>query len=241
MKLFRLSLAASVVIAANASKHVRSRFLNVEDEVKADAKFLEELEEDSEFWGRSLQLSMSMPTDAPVPPPTDAPVVPATPAPTETPGQTVWDVISAQPERFSNFIAVSVLSGRDAFYRAEGDKTVFVPTDDAFGSVQPSDLLSKYLDTDVWTTGFLSTILSFHDIPGTVLSEDLVNGTILNPTGTGGLLPSSLLLTLPPPILSSDSLPVPANIVEVDLTADNGVVHVVDQVSVILKHHTYYC
>jgi hypothetical protein len=249
MKLFRLSLAASLVVASDAARHVRSQFVNIEDEVKEDSQLLEELQEDASFWDRSLQMSLISlpdPTPAPVPDPTPGPttppVVPDTPAPT-TPApvppspSTVWDIVNAQPDRFSIFIAVSALAGRDAFYQADGEITLFVPTDDAFGTVIPSDLLNKYLDTSVWGTGFISTILSFHDIPGTVLSTDLVNGTVINPLGSGGLLPNSLLLTLPPPLLSAPSLPSPASIVEVDLIASNGVVHVVDQVRSTTKYY----
>lgn len=144
--------------------------------------------------------------------------------------RTIWDVVNDDPARFSTFISVATTTGIDSYYMADGEKTLFVPTNEAFEAILPSGLLDKYFDTELWTASFLNAVLAFHDIPGTVLSTDLVNGTEIFPFVNGGLLGSSLTVTLPPPMLSAASMPVPANIFEPDLTADNGVVHVVDQV-----------
>jgi transforming growth factor-beta-induced protein len=95
-----------------------------------------------------------------------------------------------------------------------GPFTVFAPTDAAFGAL-PQDVLDAALaDPD----GLLTTVLTYHVVPGTVLAADVVglssattvqgediavNGTVLNGS---------------------------VNIVTTDLVACNGVVHVIDAV-----------
>lgn len=94
--------------------------------------------------------------------------------------------------------------------------TVFAPTNEAF------DNLATALGTDIaglLALENLSTVLLHHVVSGTVLSTDLVAGTV--PTLSG--LDVEVDLTNGVMINSS-------NVTLADVTADNGVVHVVDRV-----------
>jgi len=145
------------------------------------------------------------------------------------PTPTVWDLVTSRPDEFSTFISLIELIDAEAVLQdREKEWTVFVPTDDAFAAVQPSDLLSKYLDIDAWGTRHLDTILTYMVIDKALLSTDLEDGAVLKPTQT--LIPNDLTVALPPPQLLAPGMPVPANIIEVDHVAENGVVHVIDQV-----------
>jgi transforming growth factor-beta-induced protein len=144
-------------------------------------------------------------------------------------GTTTWDIIKSRPEEFATFIAASEAVGFDVLLEGNINRTVFVPNEEAFGSILPVDLLTKYLNTDLWSKEYIEILLFCHEVTSSViLSSSLKNGTQLSPCID--LIDPFLLVTLPPPQLSKATMPVPADIVELDLVATNGVVHVIDQV-----------
>jgi uncharacterized surface protein with fasciclin (FAS1) repeats len=106
---------------------------------------------------------------------------------------------------------VSTLSGTGPF-------TVFVPTNDAFGKL-PSDTLPNLLKTEKKEE--LSNILTYHVVPGKVLSSDLkdkqtiqtVNGDNVNVTLKDNC------------VYIND-----AKVTTADVGASNGVVHIIDSV-----------
>ncbi|KAL3925179.1 MAG: hypothetical protein SGILL_000587, partial [Bacillariaceae sp.] len=159
---------------------------------------------------------------APIPEPSAAPI-------DEPSTGTTWDLVKSRPEEFATFIVASEAVGFDTILQESTDRTVFVPNEAAFESVIPPDLLAKYFDFDVWSKEYLEVLLFCHELTDSVvLSTDLTNGTEL--ILCLDLIDPVAVITLPPPQLSKETMPVPANIVEVDLVADNGVVHVIDQV-----------
>ncbi len=94
--------------------------------------------------------------------------------------------------------------------------TVFAPTDQAF------DNLAAELNTDVngiLALPNLADILLYHTVDGTVLSTDLTAGPV--PTLEG----NNVLVDLSTGVMIND-----ANVDTPDVTADNGVVHVIDKV-----------
>ena len=96
--------------------------------------------------------------------------------------------------------------------------TVFAPTNQAF------DDLAAALGTDiagVLANPQLAEILLYHVVGGTVLSTDLVNGSV--PTLNG----QTVMVDLTAGVMINS-----ANVITADLTTDNGVVHVIDAVLV---------
>lgn len=94
--------------------------------------------------------------------------------------------------------------------------TVFAPTNQAF------DDLAVALGTDInglLALPNLADILLYHVVNGTVLSTDLTNGLV--PTLNG----ASVLIDI-----TSGAMVNNANVTSADVTADNGVVHVIDAV-----------
>jgi uncharacterized surface protein with fasciclin (FAS1) repeats len=171
------------------------------------------------------------PSDAPETPvgsPTDAPAASPSVVPVES-AATTWDIIKSRPEEFATFIVAAEAVGFDSILQEETERTVFVPNEAGFASVIPPDLLAKYFEFDTWSREYLEVLLLCHELTGTVvLSTDLTNGTEV--VLCQDLIDPVAVITLPPPQLSKETMSVPANIVEVDLVADNGVVHVIDQV-----------
>lgn len=96
--------------------------------------------------------------------------------------------------------------------------TVFAPTNQAF------DNLAAALGTDlngVLANPELADILLYHVVAGTVLSTDLTNGNV--PTLNG----QTITVDLSMGVMINAS-----NVTSADLTVDNGVVHVIDEVLV---------
>jgi hypothetical protein len=105
---------------------------------------------------------------------------------------------------------VETLSGAGPF-------TVFAPTDDAFDQL-PDGLLEELLTDPM---GDLTQILLYHVLGSKVLSGDLSDGQMA-PTVQG----ESVTVTIDGMDVSIDQ----ALVIEADLEADNGVVHVIDAV-----------
>jgi len=96
--------------------------------------------------------------------------------------------------------------------------TVFAPTNQAF------DDLAAALGVDIaglLANPQLAEILLYHVVGGTVLSTDLVNGSV--PTLNG----QTVMVDLTAGVMINS-----ANVITPDLTTDNGVVHVIDAVLV---------
>ena len=98
--------------------------------------------------------------------------------------------------------------------RSKGPFTVFAPTDAAFAQVPKDQLDALLADKDK-----LVAVLTYHVVPGKVLSTDVqagkvkyVQGSDLTLSTTGGVKVDG------------------ANVVKADIPADNGVIHVIDRV-----------
>ena len=98
--------------------------------------------------------------------------------------------------------------------KGPGPFTVFAPTDAAFAKLPPDQLRALLADKPK-----LTAVLTYHVVPGVVMSKDVrpgmvktVQGSTLNVTTMGGVKVNS------------------ANVTAVDIVADNGVIHVIDTV-----------
>ena len=98
--------------------------------------------------------------------------------------------------------------------KGKGPFTVFAPTDEAFANIPKADLDALLKDK-----AKLTAILTYHVIPAKVMAADVkagdaptVNGKPLKITTEGGVMVNN------------------AKVVKTDVTASNGVIHVIDTV-----------
>lgn len=148
------------------------------------------------------------PTAAPEPEPT------ATPEPTPEPVVTLADLAVGTPE-LSTLVGIATdlgLAGQLADPDA-GPFTIFAPTNDAFAS---ADGLLARLDGDQ-----TATTVTYHVVPGVVMAADLVPGATFD-TLAGETLTVGADGTLTGGI----------SVATADITAANGVVHIIEQVLV---------
>ncbi len=116
--------------------------------------------------------------------------------------------------QFKTLAAALQAAGLIETLKGKGPFTVFAPTDAAFAKVPPAQLQALLADK-----AKLIAVLTYHVVPGVVMSKDVkpgmvrtVEGSALNVTTMGGVKVND------------------ANVTAVDIVADNGVIHVIDSV-----------
>ena len=124
---------------------------------------------------------------------------------------------SGNPD-FSTLVAALSAAGLVETLQGEGPFTVFAPTDAAFAAL-PEGLLEKLLLPE--NIAVLTAILTYHVVPGMVMSTDVTAGDVATVEG------STIAITTDMGVMVNG-----ATVVEVDLTASNGVIHVIDAVIV---------
>lgn len=149
------------------------------------------------------------PASTPTPEPAATPEATPEPAPAPAP-ITVVDV-AANDGRFGSLASALGSTGLIETLQGDGPFTVFAPTDDAFANIDISQLDEAQL----------RTVLLHHVVEGELNSSDLMPGQTL--TALSG-----------EPITVGDQLVLDgvADIIETDLDADNGLVHVISGVLV---------
>jgi uncharacterized surface protein with fasciclin (FAS1) repeats len=106
-----------------------------------------------------------------------------------------------------------------------GTFTVFAPTDKAFATLQTSLGATAY-NAILADPVKLTKILTYHVLPSTVFSPDVVSGEVATVEGT-----DKLTLTVSGgSVTITDSTSTPANVILTDLPASNGVIHAIDKV-----------
>ena len=116
---------------------------------------------------------------------------------------------------FKTLVTAVQAAGLVDVLRSPGPFTVFAPTDEAFAKLPPGTV-----QTLVQNIPQLSRILTYHVVPGRLMQADLQGVTSL--TSVEG---SSIRIDL------SDGFEVKnATVVAADIAADNGVIHVIDNV-----------
>jgi uncharacterized surface protein with fasciclin (FAS1) repeats len=101
----------------------------------------------------------------------------------------------------------------------KGPFTIFAPTDEAFGKL-PSGTIDKLLLPE--NKEKLRSLLTYHIIPGQMLSTDLKDGNVKSLSG------DKLQIDVDGKKIEVDT----AKVVNSDVTATNGVFHVIDKVIV---------
>ena len=127
---------------------------------------------------------------------------------------TLADTVARAPQ-LSTLNRLIAESGLGDALRAEAPFTLFAPSDDAFKAV-PSKTLAE-LGSD---KALLKSVLSYHLLPGRMLAADVKNANAKTVNGANlALAQAGAMVTV------EDAL-----VVQADLQASNGVVHVIDRV-----------
>ncbi len=116
---------------------------------------------------------------------------------------------------FTTLVAAVEAAGLAETLKGEGPFTVFAPTDEAFAALPAGTVEGLLEDPEA-----LAAILTYHVVPGKVMSTDLtndmsaatVNGADVTIMTEGGVMVND------------------ANVVTADVEASNGVIHVIDKV-----------
>jgi len=118
---------------------------------------------------------------------------------------------------FNTLVAAVQAAGLVETLKGEGPFTVFAPTDDAFAAL-PEGTVEDLLKPENKDT--LTAILTYHVVPGKVMSSDLSNN-MMAATVEGSEVT----------IMTEGGVMVDkANVVTPDIEASNGVIHVIDAV-----------
>lgn len=125
--------------------------------------------------------------------------------------------IASNADNLTTLVKAVQAAGLVETLQSEGPFTVFAPTDEAFAALPEGTLESLLMEEN---RDKLVQILTYHVVPGKVMSTDLEDGMMAE-TVEG----SSISVDL------SDGVSIDnANVVSADIEADNGVVHVIDTV-----------
>jgi len=122
--------------------------------------------------------------------------------------------IAVGNEDFSTLVSLVQAAGLVDALAGEGPFTVFAPTNDAFAKVPPVVVDFLLANPDV-----LTTVLTYHVVPGKVMSSDLAEGEVA--TLQGQTVDVSL---------SMGAMINNATVIAADIEASNGVIHVIDAV-----------
>ena len=117
---------------------------------------------------------------------------------------------------FETLVAAVQAAGLVETLKGDGPFTVFAPTDDAFGRLPKGTIESLFRPEN---QELLATILTYHVVPGSVMSTDLSTGTVSSAAG----IPLEVGVGSGVTVNSS-------NVVQADIEASNGVIHVIDAV-----------
>jgi len=141
-------------------------------------------------------------------------------APAET-TETITDVVAGN-EDFSTLLAAVEAAGLGETLAGEGPFTVFAPTDEAFAAL-PDGTLETLLKPK--NEELLSSILTYHVVPGEVMAADVESGDVTTVNGaTFTVEASDMGVTI------TDGQGNEVDVVTTDIVTSNGVIHVIDGV-----------
>jgi len=115
---------------------------------------------------------------------------------------------------FKTLAAALTAAGLVDTLKGKGPFTVFAPTDEAFAKISKADLDALLKDK-----AKLTSILTYHVVSGKVMAADVKAGKVKTVQG------SELTISTTNGVKVDN-----ANVVKTDITADNGVIHVIDSV-----------
>lgn len=132
-----------------------------------------------------------------------------TPAPT-----TVTDTAARTPQ-LSTLAKLISDAGLADTLRAEGPFTVFAPSDEAFKAVPAKTMAELAANKEL-----LKSVLTYHVVPGKVMAADVKNANVKTVQGANlAVAKAGTFVTV------EDAL-----VTQADVSATNGVIHIVDKV-----------
>jgi uncharacterized surface protein with fasciclin (FAS1) repeats len=117
---------------------------------------------------------------------------------------------------FTTLVAAVEAAGLVETLSGEGPFTVFAPTDEAFAALPEGTVEGLLADPEA-----LAAVLTYHVVPGSVMSGDLSDGMMAT-TVNGADITVSLDMGT---VMIND-----ATVTTADIEASNGVIHVIDAV-----------
>ena len=121
--------------------------------------------------------------------------------------------------KFNTLIAAAKAADLVDTLKGDGPFTVFAPTDEAFEAL-PAGTVAALLKPE--NKAKLAEILTYHVVPGKVMSGDLAGKEMSAATVQGGEVMINAT--------GSDVMVDGAKVVTADVAADNGVIHIIDKV-----------
>ncbi len=136
----------------------------------------------------------------------------------ETSGKTIVDM-AKDAGQFETLLQAAEAAGLVETLSGEGPFTIFAPTDDAFAQL-PEGKLDELLQPD--NREELAEVLTYHVVPDKVMAEDIAGEMKELKTVQGGLIE----------IDSAGRMTKveQAALIQPDIEASNGMIHVIDQV-----------
>ncbi len=123
--------------------------------------------------------------------------------------------IAVQAGKFNTLVQAVQAAGLVETLSGEGPFTVFAPTDEAFAQIPQDTLQAVLADKEK-----LTAILTYHVVPGKLMAADVVRSSQLQ-TVQG----QSITVNTDGGVQVDG-----ANVIQTDIEADNGVIHVIDKV-----------
>ena len=115
---------------------------------------------------------------------------------------------------FKTLVTALQAAGLVDTLKGKGPFTVFAPTDEAFAKIPKADL-----DALLKNKAKLTSVLTYHVVPGKILSKDIKPGKVKTVQGSELTIATAGGVTV-------DA----AKVTAADIEADNGVIHVIDSV-----------
>ncbi|HEX6255135.1 MAG TPA: fasciclin domain-containing protein [Euzebyales bacterium] len=134
---------------------------------------------------------------------------------TSSTDQSIADIAADNPQ-LSQLTAALETAGLTSALEEAGPLTVFAPNNDAFAQLNQDDLAALLADPSS-----LGDILQFHVVEGAVMSTDLEDGQTVTT-----LQGDDLTISIDGDTVMVDD----AEVVQADIQAGNGVIHVIDTV-----------
>jgi uncharacterized surface protein with fasciclin (FAS1) repeats len=144
----------------------------------------------------------------------------ATMATTAWAGGMKKDIVDTAVEagQFETLVSAAKAAGLVETLKGEGPYTVFAPTDDAFAAL-PDGTVESLLKPE--NKDKLTAILTYHVVPGKVMSSDIAGKELTPKTVQGEMVD----------INATDGVMIEgAKVVQADIETSNGVIHVIDKV-----------